>query len=95
VKCAQALSAPLFLTFSRALEASPGFWFHLLLLKLASRRLGVARECPLGVVHPGSFVLPSPWWRIFSEHQSSFVGVGRGKEALGDSPPFVGSSTET
>jgi hypothetical protein len=71
------------------------FGLHLLLLKLASRRLGVARECPLGVVHSGSFVLPSPWWRILSEHQSSFVGVGRGKEALGDSPPFVGSSTET
>jgi hypothetical protein len=67
----------------------------LLLLKLASRWLGVARECPLGVVHPGSFVLPSPSWGILSEHQSSFVGVGRGKEALGDSPPFVGSSTET
>jgi hypothetical protein len=47
------------------------------------------------VVHPGSFVLPSPSWRNLSEHQSSFVGVGREKEALGDSPPFVGSSTET
>jgi hypothetical protein len=23
------------------------------------------------VEHPGSFVLPSPWWRILSEHQSS------------------------
>jgi hypothetical protein len=31
---------------------------HLLLLKLASRRLGVARECPLGVEHPGTFELP-------------------------------------
>jgi hypothetical protein len=71
------------------------FGLHLLLLKLASRRLGVARECSLFVVHPGSFVLPCPWWRILSEHQSSFLGVGRGKEALGDSPPFVGSSTET
>jgi hypothetical protein len=71
------------------------FGLHLLLLKLASRRLGVARECPLCVVHPGSFVLPSPWWRILSEHQSFFVGGGRGKEALGDRPTFVGSSMET
>jgi hypothetical protein len=47
------------------------------------------------VVHLGSFVLPYPWWRILSEHQFSFVGVGRGKEVLGDNPPFVGSSTET
>jgi hypothetical protein len=38
---------------------------------------------------------PSPWWRFLSEHQSYFVGIGWGKEALGDSPPFVGSSTET
>jgi hypothetical protein len=33
-------------------------------------------ECPLGVEHSGSFVLPSPWWRILDEHQSSFVGIG-------------------
>jgi hypothetical protein len=37
---------------------------------------------PIGVVHPGSFVLPSPWWRILSEHQSSFVGLEEEKRVL-------------
>jgi hypothetical protein len=73
-------------------------WFinpHLLLLKLASRRLGVARWVPYPCGAPGNVCISHPLWISLSEHQFSFVGIGWGKEALGDNLPFVGSSMET
>jgi hypothetical protein len=79
---ARALSGWFISSISRALEASPGIDSHFLLWSLFLDGYVSPVECPLRVEHPRSFVSPYPWWRILSEHQSSFVGIGEARGSL-------------
>jgi hypothetical protein len=72
-------------------------WFidlHLLLLKLASRRLGITRWVPSSCGALGNVCITPSFVEFLSEHWLSFVVDWVGQVALHDSPPFVRTSTE-